>query len=170
MTMRGLRLAALSGGLPSLLSLSLLLSLPAHAEDRANHFNDPFIRVTQGIADCPVPEGPLLTEAQARAQAHSRIERGTSCFQSGKCRLPNSYLYDKEIIPRVKKAVDADGGFSDTSVWAEGQRRWVWLKGCVRTQAQSDAIERMVRNIDDVEGVINQLSITPNAPPNVTPK
>lgn len=151
MTLQGLRGAAVLS--------CLLLATLARAEDRTNHFNDPFLQVTQGMPDCPVPEGPLLTDAEARAQAHSRIERGTSCFQSGRCRLPNSYLYDKEIIPRVKKAVDADGGFADTSVWAEGQRRWVWLKGCVRTQAQSDALERMVRNIDDVEGVINQLTI-----------
>jgi hypothetical protein len=51
-----------------------------------------------------------------RAESHWRAERGTSCFQSGRCRLPNSYLYDKEIIPRVKKAIDADGRFSETSV------------------------------------------------------
>ena len=155
MRLHALRLAALLACGP--IGLAFLPS--AQAQERTNHFNDPFLQLTHGIADCPVPEGPLLTEAEARAQAHSRVERGTSCFQSGKCRLPNSYLYDKEIIPRVKKAVDADGGFADTSVWAEGQRRWVWLKGCVRTQAQSDALERMVRNIDDVEGVINQLTV-----------
>lgn len=133
----------------------------ASAEDRANHFGDPFIQVTGGIASCPVPEGPLVTQAQMREQAHGRAERGTSCYQSGRCRLPNAYLYDKEIIPRVKKAIDADGHFADTSVWAEGQRRWVWLKGCVRTQAESDALEKIVRNIDDVENVINQLVIQP---------
>jgi osmotically-inducible protein OsmY len=131
------------------------------ARERANFFNDPFIQATDGIASCPVPEGPVITEAQMRSQSHSRAERGTSCYQSGRCRLPNSYLYDKEIIPRVKKAIDADGGFVDTSVWAEGQRRWVWLKGCVRTQAQADALERLIRSIDDVEGVINQLTVQP---------
>jgi len=131
------------------------------AQDKANFFNDPFIQATNGIASCPVPEGPVITEAQMRAQSHSRVERGTSCYQAGRCRLPNSYLYDKEIIPRVKKAIDADGGFVDTSVWAEGQRRWVWLKGCVRTQAQADNLERLIRSIDDVEGVINQLSVQP---------
>lgn len=131
----------------------------AASQERANFFNDPFIQVTQGIASCPVPEGPLITQTEMRAQSHSRVERGTSCFQAGRCRLPNSYLYDKEIIPRVKKTVDASGAFADTSVWAEGQRRWVWLKGCVRTQAQSEALERMVRSIEDVEGVINQLAV-----------
>ena len=134
-------------------------STAAGAQDRANYFNDPFIQVTQGIANCPVPEGPLITEAQMRAQSHSRAERGTSCFQAGRCRLHNSYLYDKEIIPRVQKAIDADGRFAGTSVWAEGQRRWVWLKGCVRTAAESSAIEGIVRDIEDVQVVVNELAV-----------
>jgi hypothetical protein len=146
---------------PWLAAALMLAAGPASAEERANYFNDPFIQVTSGIPSCPVPEGPLITEAQRREQAHGRIERGTTCFQAGRCRLPNAYLYDKEIIPRVKKAVDYTVSFTDTSVWAEGQRRWVWLKGCVRSQEQSDALERLVRSIDDVENVINQLTIVP---------
>lgn len=93
------------------------------------------------------------------AEAHSRTERGTSCYLSGRCRLPNSYLYDKEIIPRVRKAIVADGRFADTSVWVEGQRRWVWIKGCVRRKNQANALERLVHGIDDVEAVINQLAV-----------
>ena len=88
------------------------------------------------------------------------MERGTSCYQSGRCRLPNSYLYDKEIIPRVRKAILADGRFDDTSIWVEGQRRWVWLKGCVASAAQSALIEQLVRQIDDVEAVVNELTYT----------
>ncbi len=126
-------------------------------EERANHFNDPFLQVTDAIASCPKQEGPRITRTEMRAQEHGRVERGTSCFQSGRCRLPNAYLYDKEIVPRVKKAILADGSFSGTSIWVEGQRRWVWLKGCVRTQDESLAVERLVRSIDDVEGVFNQL-------------
>jgi osmotically-inducible protein OsmY len=80
-------------------------------------------------------------------------------FLSGRCRLPNAYLYDKEIIPRVQKAILAAGRFSDTSIAVEGQRRWVWLKGCVATPEQSSAVEELVRNIDDVESVINQLTV-----------
>jgi hypothetical protein len=131
----------------------------ALAEKRANYFNDPFLQVTKGMADCPVPEGPMITEAEMRTQVHSRIERGTSCFLSGRCRLPSSYLYDKEIIPRVGKAILADGHFADTSVWVEGQRRWVWLKGCVRRKEQAIALEQLVRRVDDVEAVINQLVV-----------
>ena len=129
------------------------------AEQRANYFDDPFLQVTNAISDCPPQQGPLITQAEMRAESHSRVERGTSCFLSGRCRLPNAYLYDKEIIPRVKKAILADGRFSETSIWVEGQRRWVWLKGCVHTPAERDALEHLVRNIDDVEAVINELVV-----------
>ncbi len=128
-------------------------------EARANYFDDPFLQVTNAIASCPHPEGPLITRAQMKEESHYRAERGTSCFQSGRCRLPNAYLYDKEIIPRVQKAILADGRFAQSSMWVEGQRRWVWLKGCVKNREQSLAVEQLVRNIDDVEAVINQLSI-----------
>lgn len=149
----------------ALVSLRLLavpvtvIGSPALADQRANYFNDPFLQITNGIVECPVPEGPMITESEMRAEAHSRAERGTRCFLSGRCRLSNSYLYDNEIIPRVEKAILADGRFAGTSVWAEGQRRWVWLKGCVRRKDQADALERLVRGLDDVEAVVNQLVV-----------
>jgi osmotically-inducible protein OsmY len=135
----------------------------AVADDaRRNVFDDPFVQLTRGLAGCPVPAGPLLTEAEARAQAHGRAERGTSCFRAGRCRLPNSYLYDQEIMPRVRKAVEADGRFErTTSVWATGQRRWVWLQGCVSDAGEAQALEALVRGIDDVEGVVNELAVQP---------
>lgn len=128
-------------------------------EEKANYFDDPFLQATTGIADCPVPEGPSIPKSEMLAQSHYRAERGNSCFQAGRCRLANSYLYDKEIIPRVKKAIAADGRFADTSIWLEGQRRWVWLKGCVRKQSDVEALELLVRKLDDVEAVINQLKV-----------
>jgi len=139
----------------------VLAFLPAVAlcADRANYFDDPFVQVTSGISHCPVPEGPLLTEAEMRSQAHARSERGTRCYMAGRCRLPNSYQYDREIIPRVQKAILADGRFADTSVWAEGQRRWVTLKGCVRRKEQAVALLKLAREIDDVEAVFDQLVI-----------
>ena len=130
-------------------------------EQPANHFNDPFVQVTGGIPDCPPEAGPLVTLAERRAQEHGRVERGTSCYRAGRCRLPNAYLYDAEIIPRVRQAILYDGRFADTSVWAEGQRRWVTLKGCVARPEQAAALEQLVRNIDDVEAVINELVVRP---------
>lgn len=131
----------------------------AEEPERQNYFEDPFLQVTDALAACPKQEGPKITLAEMRAQTHWRVERGTSCYQSGRCRLPNSYLYDKEIIPRVKQAILADGRFADSSIWVEGQRRWVWLKGCVARPEQVLAVEQLVRNIDDVEAVINQLTV-----------
>ena len=131
------------------------------AEMHGNVFGDPFLGVTAGIKDCPPQQPSTFTEEQMRTEAHSRAERGTRCFQSGQCRLPSSYDYDKEIVPRVKKAILNDGRYADTSIWVEGQRRWVWLKGCVRTRADAAAVEKLVREIDDVERVINELAVTP---------
>ena len=123
-----------------------------------NYFNDPFLQVTNGIAACATPHGPLVTKSEMLADSHYRADRGINCFQAGRCRLPNSYLYDKEIIPRVKKAIEASGRFTQTS-WAEGQRRWVWLKGCVRKQSEAEELERLVRALDDVEAVVNDLTV-----------
>jgi len=130
------------------------------AEERGNLFGDPFVQVTAAMATCPPQHGPMITESEMRTEAHSRAERGTRCYQSGQCRLPNAYLYDREIIPRVRQAILYDGRFADTSIWVEGQRRWVWLRGCVRTNAQRSALENLVRSIDDVEAVVDELAVT----------
>lgn len=138
----------------------------ASADERRNVFDDPFIAVTTGLPGCPVPEGPLYTEAEAREAAHDRSQRGVSCHLAGRCRLPNAYLYDKEIVPRVRIAIEADGRFAKTSVWALGQRRVVWLKGCVASADDAISLERIVRHLDDVEGVVNELMVgTAGKPP-----
>lgn len=151
------------------MSIAVAFGVAQAAEPRGNYFDDPFLQVTGAIAECPPQQGPMITESEMRAEAHVRAERGTRCYQSGRCRLPNSYLYDKEIVPRVSKAILADGRFSDSSVWVQGQRRWVWLKGCVRTRAQADTLARLVRDIDDVEAVINELEVVRKVSSRKTP-
>lgn len=146
--------------------VALGLATAAPADERRNVFDDPFVAVTAGLPGCPVPEGPGYTEAEAREAAHDRSQRGVSCHLAGRCRLPNAYLYDKEIIPRVRIAVDADGRYARTSVWALGQRRVVWLKGCVASADEKDGLEHLVRHLDDVEGVVNELMVgTGGTPP-----
>ena len=152
--------------LPSIAGWIILALAPAASpaaapteEAQTNVFDDPFLQVTDAIPDCPRQEAPRITPSEMRAEAHSRAERGTRCYQSGQCRLPNAYLYDREIVPRAKAAILYDGRFSGTSIWVLGQRRWVWLKGCVRTPEQSAAAEKLVRSIDDVETVINELVV-----------
>ena len=92
-------------------------------------------------------------------QSHLRAEKGTTCHYHGRCRLPNAYLYDKEIVPRVRQFIAQDERFADTSIWIVGQRRWVYLKGCVATAEQASALEAEVRLIDDVEAVIDELMV-----------
>ncbi len=134
-------------------------SAPAPA---SNPFNDPFVQLTQGPLPCPTPVGPLYTAAEVREQAHQRAERGTTCYRMGHCRLPNSYLYDADIIARVQRAVAGSGAFeADTRIWAYGQRRWVFLQGCVRSAAQAQAIEQLVNQLDDVQAVVNELVTLP---------
>lgn len=148
---------------PSLLSFlffALFSAMGAGAQEaRSNAFNDPFLQVTSAIARCPVPEGPLYTEQEVRDAAHVRAQHGGSCYRVGRCRLPNSYLYDAEIIPRVSQYIKLDGRFDDTSVWVQGERRLVFLKGCVKTREQSEALEKAVWLVDDVMGVVNYLRV-----------
>ena len=100
-----------------------------------------------------------MTAEELRNEAHVRAQHGGSCYRSGRCRLPDSYLYDKEIIPRAAQFLQLDGRFDDTSVWILGERRLVTLMGCVRSQEQAEAMERAVLLVDDVMGVINYLMV-----------
>ena len=141
------------------LALLYLSALSADKDMLRNPFHDPMLQVTRGMPSCPVPEEPLYTEAEYRNLAHERSQRGVSCWLAGRCRLPNGYLYDGEIIPRVSIAVNETSRFADTSIWALGQRRRVWLRGCVQTTKQAQDIERVVRHLDDVEDVQNELIV-----------
>ena len=75
-----------------------------------------------------MPRAPAFTEEEVHKEAHVRAQHGNSCHRSGRCRLPNSYLYDQEIIPRVQEYLRQDGRFGDTSVWVLGERRIVTLR------------------------------------------
>jgi hypothetical protein len=140
----------------------VLIAWPAQVP--AQPTGDPFLQVTTSIAGCPEPAPPSYADTadaayQARFEAHSRSERGTSCYQSGRCRLPNAYLYDKEIIPRVKRFILQDPRFADTSIWIAGQRRWVYVQGCVKTRRQAIDMVRAVQTVDDVERVVDELFV-----------
>lgn len=149
----------------SILSALLTGPIAAAAEERTNHFDDPFAQVTSAVRPCPVPRPPGFTPEEIRNEAHVRSQHGGSCYRAGRCRLPNSYLYDKEIVPRVVQYIRQDGRFDDTSVWVLGERRLVTLMGCVQSQEQALALERAVMLVDDVMGVINHLMVGTTQPP-----
>ncbi|WP_395706151.1 hypothetical protein [Casimicrobium huifangae] len=109
-------------------------------ETLRNHYNDPFVRVTNAIAACPLPRGPFMTEREAwQAEAHPRIERGTTCFMAGKCKEPNAYRYDARIAERAQAAVvDAvreTPALAKSSVWLTVQRRFVFAQVASMTGA-----------------------------------
>jgi hypothetical protein len=131
----------------------------AAAQERRNAFDDPFLQVTSALPACTVPRPPGFTAEEIRKEAHVRAQHGTSCYRVGRCRLPNSYLYDKEIIPRVAQYIRMDGRFDDTSVWVLGERRLVTLMGCVQTREQAEQMEKAVLLVDDVMGVVNYLKV-----------
>jgi len=151
-------------GAAALLALGLAAGAATGEEARSNAFNDPFGPATRGQAGCPEPAGPLFTAEEARKEAHWRAERGTSCFRSGRCRLPNAYRYDAEIFPRAVQFIRQDGRFDGTSLWVTVQRRWITVQGCVRTAEQALALESALRTIDDVEAVIPQLRVGTEGP------
>lgn len=143
----------------SVLLMAAMLAGAAHAQERTNHFGDPFLQVTQALPGCPEPRPPGFTPEEVRQEAHVRSQHGGSCHRAGRCRLPNSYLYDQEIIPRVAQSLRQDGRFDASSVWVLGERRLVTLLGCAASRDQAADMEKVVLLVDDVMGVINLLRV-----------
>ena len=116
-----------------------------------NPYHDPPpTRATSGIADCPPPKVRTLTPEQARAEAHQRIERGTSCWLAGTCEPGGDYKHDKETTARVAAAIGADPHFANTSLWVETLRKFVTIKGCLAETAQGPMLEAKVKAIEGV--------------------
>jgi hypothetical protein len=151
------------GGRLALWLTLLLATQTAHGEPLKNHYNDPFIQVTTGIPACPQPRGPFMTAQDARAEAHPRIERGTTCFRAGKCSEPNSYRYDARIATAaqaaVTRAVQNNPTLGQSSVWLTMQRRFVFVHGCVARQADAARWERLLKSVPEVEYVGVDLAV-----------
>lgn len=146
--------------------VSGLLGLSAWAEGpRANHGNDPFFQVSSAVANCPVPLGPLQTEQEWLADSHYRIERGNSCWWEGRCRLPNGYLYDKEVEEAVKRRLSfiesATHWREHTTLWLMLQRRFIYVQGCVAPDFDKAAFLAELRKTADVERVVDETTADP---------
>jgi BON domain len=120
---------------------------------------DPFAQATAGLPDCPPQSPPLLTEQEARAESHVRVERGTRCGMEGTCEPGGAYRRDPEINDRVRALIAADRRFANTSVWLTTSRRWVTLRGCVRDSAQRRALHAAVAKVPAVERVFDELTV-----------
>lgn len=149
--------------LAALLLFSCALAQAQPAE-RRNRFEDPFFRVSTGLATCPAPLGPLFTVEEQRREAHYRIERGTSCWLAGTCKESNAYRYDKALAAPVEAALKAVPGVERSSVWVTIQRRWVFLEGCVAAPEQITQLEQAARSVADVESVVPMLALPGDKP------
>lgn len=136
------------------LALAAACAQGADGSTLKNWFNDPFFQVSTGIPDCPLPLGPLLTEAEMKAESHSRAERGTSCWMAGECKQPNAYLYDAGIAQTIRQRFQSTAAFDKDSLWIMVSRRFVWAEGCVADSREAAEIEALLRAVPDVERVL----------------
>lgn len=128
-------------------------------DERRNWFDTPFGPAVMGLADCPRPEGPLITQEEMRQLAHGRIERGTSCWLAKKCEDSNAYRRDPEIQRRVIEAVASTPAYGRSSVWVTTERGWVTLQGCLESPTLRTSLIDRVRRVEGVETVFDQLIV-----------
>jgi hypothetical protein len=146
-----------------------LLWLPAALaladEPRANRGGDPFMPISSAIAGCPAPLGPFETLQEWNDEAHYRIERGNSCWIAGRCRLSNSYLYDKEIAESVMRrlaSLNASTQWREkTSLWLTLQRRFIYVDGCVARDFDRARFISGLGETADVDKVIDRSVVRP---------
>lgn len=127
--------------------------------ERRNWFDTPFSPAVMGLAACPRPEGPLITQEEMRQLAHARIERGTSCWLAKKCEDSNAYRRDPEIQRRVIEAVASTPAYARSSVWVTTERGWVTLQGCLESPALRASLIDRVSRVAGVETVFDQLIV-----------
>ncbi len=125
---------------------ALAAACPALAdEELRNWFDDPFFQISAALPDCPLPAGPFITEAQKRAEAHHRAERGTTCWLVRECDRPNSYAYDADIAAAFQAAMHERNPFPDTTLWVTAQGRVLYIEGCVARESQVAELESFAR-------------------------
>jgi hypothetical protein len=123
----------------------------AQPELRLNRYGDPYFALSAQVAGCPEPLGPRITEAEQRAQAHHRAERGTSCWLAGQCARPNAFLYDRDIAAALAERAAGHALFEHSALWATVQGRAVFIEGCVRDIAIAPQLEAFARAIPYVQ-------------------
>lgn len=149
-------------------ALTSRLAIAGDAE-RSNRGNDPFFAISHAVQACPIPLGPLETEQEWLGESHYRIERGNSCWWEGRCRLPNGYLYDKEIEEALKRRlanIEPSTHWKERStLWMMLQRRFIYVQGCVAADFDRKTFLSELAKTADVERVIDETTDDAAAPP-----
>lgn len=162
-----LQACGIAAAVTAAIALTMLTAVvPARADGaRANHGNDPFFQISHAVPACPAPLGPLETEQEWLGESHYRIERGNSCWWEGRCRLPNGYLYDKEIEEAVKRRLTniepATHWREQTTLWLTLQRRFIYVEGCVAPGFDRHAFLSELAKTADVERVLDTTTTDP---------
>jgi hypothetical protein len=141
-------------------------ALPTLAQEEAlplNPFDDPFVQATAGRV-CPAPRGPAYTETQRRQEAHTRVERGTSCWLAGACNEPNAYRYDARLAEGVVQALRAAPQLAESAIWVIAERRFIYLQGCVSDSMQAARAQALAQAVPEVHLVITALALPGEAP------
>lgn len=147
-------------------------------DDKAllNRGQDPFFRISSGIAGCPEPLGPRIDEAAWQRETHHRLERGYRCHAEGRCRLSSAYHYDREIAETVQRRLQwlsrQHRGSPDswqqslprTSLWLTVSRRWVTIQGCVPRGFDPKPLADALREVEGVERVVVETTDRPRQP------
>lgn len=143
-----------------LLALALLAVTAGsvRGEELRNWFGDPFFQVRAAVPNCPVPRGPLMTEDDMRRSAHARAERGTRCWQEGKCAKPNAYMYDAGMAEDVRRRFAASRDLNKSSLWVTVQRRIVFVEGCAAQSNAAKVVEALLTGTPDVEQIVVSLA------------
>jgi hypothetical protein len=132
-------------------------ALPCHsqaADETRNWFDDPFFQVSSAIADCPLPAGPFITQAERAVQAHHRAEKGTTCWLAGQCDRPNAHAYDGDIAAAFKAAWPGDAGLHDSTLWVTVQGRVVYIEGCIGDMSAVPRLEAFARRLPHVQQAV----------------
>ena len=146
-------------------ALFIVATKIVHAQSLHNFGNDPFVRVSSAVADCPEPAGPRVSEDEWKREAHHRIEEGNHCYAEGRCRLANAYQYDREIAESLQRRLDdlrrTQPAWQNSSLWIMVRGRWLTVQGCVGAGFNRAGFMAAMREIPDVEKVIDQTTATP---------
>ncbi|HWH82937.1 MAG TPA: BON domain-containing protein, partial [Burkholderiaceae bacterium] len=146
------------------LALALLTAAAgaAHSgEALRNGFDDPFFQLSHALADCPLPAGPFITEAERRVQSHHRAEKGTTCWLAGECAQPNAYAYDREIAAAIRAAVRGQRALAASTLWVTVQGRIVYIEGCAARASAAADLEALARRVPHVQQAIAAIRTDP---------
>jgi osmotically-inducible protein OsmY len=108
---------------------------------------------------------PTYAEKLAAARAAERVYGVKAVANDLKVQLPGMPRDDSEIAAAIAHVLDNNVQIPAGQVHARVQNGWVTLEGNVKYDFQRREVERMVRNIRDVAGVTDLVTVTPPASP-----